>query len=266
MEIIINSKFSLFFLITVILNLFLSINNQFNEQTAIKAISCVSIVTTKFKKDEDQPNHYSPIVLACFMKITDDQAQRVLSGIEEGEIPLEPYEIDELTDVNKLKEYPQEEVERNAEILENTIKEFQKMDEDLDNLKENKYSEDEDYEKDDYDYDDYDFTGFNKKNKMSTKGFFGLIKKGVNELFSVAGGIWYAFFILIIIYLALLIMRKTNDLENNVRAKESERNEKEKKEKDGKEGKEEKEKESNGEKKKEKEKENDKDKEKAKTD
>ena len=114
------------------------------------------------------------------MKITDDQAQRVLSGIEEGEIPLEPYEIDELTDVNKLKEYPQEEVERNAEILENTIKEFQKMDEDLDNLKENKYSEDEDYDKEDYDYDDYDFTGINRKNKMSTKGFFGLIKNILN--------------------------------------------------------------------------------------
>ena len=263
MENIINSKFSLFFLIIIILNLFLSTNNQLDELTAIKAISCVSIVTTKFKKGEDEPNHYSPIVLACFMKITDDQAQRVLTGIEEGEIPLEPYEIDELTNVDKLKEYSQEEVERNAELLESTIKEFQKMDEDLDNLKENKYSEDEDNDND-YDYDDYDFSDINKRNKMSTKGFFGLIKRGMSELFSVAGGIWYAFFILIIIYLALLIMRKSNDLDNSVRAKESERNEKEKKSKEGKEGKEDKKKEPNG--KNEKENDKDKDKEKAKTD
>ena len=257
---IINSKFLSFLLI--LLNLFYSINNQFNEQAALKAISCVSVVTNKFRKGEDEPNRYSPIVLACFMKITEDQAHRVLSGLEEGEIPLEPYEIDELTNVEKLKDYPQEEVEQNAELLETAIKDFQKFDEEFDSAKENRYSENEDYDQDyDDDDDDDDFSQINRNNKMSTKGFFGLIKNGVGELFSVAGGIWYTFFILIIIYLMLMIVRKSNDLEKNVKTtKESEQNEKEKKDKEEKEK--EKEKENNVEN----EKEKIKDKEKAKAD
>ncbi len=227
MEIIINMKLTSLFII--LLNLFLSINTQFNELTALKALSCVSLVTQKYRKGEEEPSHYSPIVLACFMKITEEQAQRIISGIEEGNIPLEPSEVDDLTDVERLKDYPQEEIEEKSQMLENTIKEFQKLDEEIEGLNENKYPENEDYDDDDY---DYEYSDVNKNRKMSASGFFGLIKDGIGSFFSIAGGIWYAFFTLIIIYLILLIVRKSNELEKEMKKKENEEKSKEKKDKE----------------------------------
>ena len=147
MEIRINDKLILFTIL--LLNLFLLIQNQLDDLTAIKALSCVNIVTQKYKKGEDEPNAYSPIVLACFIKITDEQAQRVISNIEEGINALDQEEIEDLTDVNSLVKFPKEEIEEKAELLENTIKEFQKLDDEFDNLKEGRNSEFEDYD-DDY--------------------------------------------------------------------------------------------------------------------
>ena len=200
MEFIINTKLVL--LEIFLLNLFFSINAKYDELAALKALSCVSIVTQKYHKGEDEPNSYSPIVLSCYIKITEEQAQRAIGSLEDGEIPLEPYEIDELTDVKSLKDIPENELMKKSEELENTIREFQKYDEEFNDLKE---KGDPEFEDDD-EGDDYEETY--KYNRMSKKGFFDLIKRGINELFSVAGAIWLTLLFLIILYLLLMMTRK----------------------------------------------------------
>ena len=124
MEIIINNKLTFF--VIILLNLCLLIQCQLDDIRAIKAFSCVNIVNSKYKKGENEPNIYSPIVLTCFIKITEEQAKRVISGIEEGLPALEPEEIEELTNFNSLADIPEKEIKQKSELLENTIKEFQK--------------------------------------------------------------------------------------------------------------------------------------------
>ena len=228
MEFRINDKLILFTIL--LLNLLLLVQSQIDDLIAIKALSCVNIVTQKYKKGEDEPNAYSPIVLACFIKITDEQAQRVISSLEEGTNPLDQEEIEDLTNVNSLSKFPKEEIDEKVELLENTIREFQKLDDDYGNLKEGKNPEFEDYD-DDYEYDDdiYDYN-INNNKTLSKKGLIGLFKKGISGIFSVAGSIWYAIFILILIYFILMLFRKTSNenktnINNNI-SNENKENEK----------------------------------------
>ena len=211
MEIILNDKLTLF--IFLLLNLLSYIQSQLDDLAAIKALSCVSIVTQKYKKGQDEISSYSPYVLTCFIKITEEQAQRVLSSLEEGINPLDSEELEELTDVNSLRDIPQDEIKEKSELLENTIKVFQKLDDEFDNLKEGNNPEDEDFNDDDY--DDEFGNDINNNNKISKKGIFGLFKKGINGIFNVASSIWYAIFILIIIYFILMLARKTSDESEN---------------------------------------------------
>jgi hypothetical protein len=108
------------------LNLFLLTNLHIDEEVALKALSCVAIVTHNFKNGEGAPKYYSPIVLSCFMKITEEQAQSVLAGIENGEISLTQDEIGELTNVESLKDFPEGEIKQKSELLESAMREFQK--------------------------------------------------------------------------------------------------------------------------------------------
>ena len=196
-------------LLIFLLNLFLLVNLHIDEEVALKALSCVTIVTQNFKNGEGEPNYYSPIVLSCFMKITEEQAQNVLANIESGDIQLSQDEIEELTNIESLKDYPEDELKQKSELLENTMREFQKLDEEYAELKEGREPH--------YDYDDYDddYEGFNNNNKPSKKGIFNLIVSGIKGLFNTVGAIWYILFILIILFLILMLIRKTTDLDNN---------------------------------------------------
>ena len=92
------------------------------------------------------------------------------------------------------------------------MREFQKLDEEYSELKEGR---EPNY---DYDYDD-DFEGFDNNNKPSKKGIFNLIIRLIQELFNTIGALWYIIFILIILFLILLLIRKTTDLDNNIKNK-----------------------------------------------
>ena len=242
-----------------ILNLLLFVQTQFEDESALKALSCVSIVTQKYKVGEEEPTSYSPIVLSCYIKITEEQARKVLAGIEEGIDALEPYEIDELTDVDSLRDIPQDEIKQKSEELENTIKEFQKLDEDFSKMHGKEMGDYDDDEDDEYDDDDYeDDDEFDTKNKVSKKGIFKLIKKGISNLFKVFGSIWYVIFFLIGLYFFLMALRKSSEDLEKINKKKSDDKENENKIENEEDKKEEKEKEKS--------KEIDKEKEKAKAD
>jgi tRNA(Met) C34 N-acetyltransferase TmcA len=84
-------------------------------------------------------NLYSPVMLACFSKITQDQMERVLSELNQDmqgmnqQImdALEPEEIDDLVNVDSLKNKSDKELKKIRNNLEKGIKEFQQMDEEL---------------------------------------------------------------------------------------------------------------------------------------
>ena len=82
--------------LTIFLYLFLLIQSELDDDTTMKAFSCYNIINKKYKgKDEPQPTIHSPMMLSCFLKISEEQSQKILSSMEADIIPLEKEEIDE---------------------------------------------------------------------------------------------------------------------------------------------------------------------------
>ena len=185
---------SLFFL-----NLFLLIKNQLDDETTMRALSCVSVITQKFKGQESpEASIYSPPMLSCFIKISLDQAQEILSNLESGVVPLEPEEIDELTNVESLRDMPQEELKRQSQELERAIKEFQKYDEDFNKLKEKKENENS---------DDNDNDKDNKNNTNKKEKYLKKIKEFIQENKS----LWFGILICIVVFSLVLIFGKSTE-------------------------------------------------------
>ena len=124
-----------------------------DEITIFKALVCVNIITTRHQKEDLEPNTLSPLILSCYIKISEEQIHRLTEGIEQGsDIPLSDEEIDYLMDIESLKDLPENEVRRKGDELENAIKEFQKMQEGYGETGDDDGYDDGD---DDYDYEDY---------------------------------------------------------------------------------------------------------------
>lgn len=198
-------------LFLIFLHILTIISSKLDEYTIFKALACVNIVASKFQNEEPDASVLSPLILTCFIKITDDQAQRLTAGIESGEdMPLSDEEIRELTDTESLKEMDQDEVKEKGEQLEESIKQFQKLQEDF---LENRGGDD-DYDDDGYDdgEDDFEFGG--ERNNLSKKGFFKLITKSIYSIGETLISSWYIIFFLFAFYIILLEIRRNNNPEN----------------------------------------------------
>ena len=183
--------------------------SKMDEITIFKALVCVNIITTRHQKEDLEPNTLSPLILSCYIKISEEQIHRLTEGIEQGsDIPLSDEEIDYLMDIESLKDLPENEVRRKGDELENAIKEFQKMQEGYGETGDDDGYDDGD---DDYDYEDY---GEGPRNNISSIGFFRLIKKGIINLSEIFFGSWYIIGILVLFYILLLEIRRNNDPNN----------------------------------------------------
>ena len=199
--------------------------SKMDEITIFKALVCVNIITTRHQKDDLEPNTLSPLILSCYIKISEEQIHRLTEGIEQGsDIPLSDEEIDYLMDIESLKDLPENEVRRKGDELENAIKEFQKMQEGYGETGDDDGYDDGD---DDYDYEDY---GEGPRNNISSIGFFRLIKKGIINLSEIFFGSWYIIGILVLFYILLLEIRRNNNPNNNEDEAEEEKEEEDKKE------------------------------------
>lgn len=129
-------------LISIILlfNLFLFTKSQVYSENTRKAFACMSVINSKNRGGGNpDSNLYSPVMLACFSKITQEQMERVLSELNQDmqgmnqQImdALEPEEIDDLVNVDSLKNKSDKELKKIRNNLEKGIKEFQQMDEEL---------------------------------------------------------------------------------------------------------------------------------------
>ena len=202
--------------------------SKLDEMSIFKALVCVNIVTTKKQKEEIEANILSPMILTCYMKIREEQVLKLTEGLEKGsDISLSDNEIEDLIDMESLKELPENEVRKKGEELEEAIKEFQKMQGIYDENGEHEdYDDGYDDGDDDYDYEDF---GEGKKNNMTKKGFFRLIKKGIISFGEILISSWCIIGILLLFYLLLLEIRRNNDGNNNS-SNDKEEKEKEKKE------------------------------------
>jgi len=136
-------------LISIILlfNLFIYTKCQVYSENTRKAFACMSVINSKNRGGGNpDSNLYSPVMLACFSKITQEQMERVLSELNQDmqgmnqQImdALEPEEIDELVNVDSLKTKSDKELKKIRNNLEKGIKEFQQMDEELSGMGEEK--------------------------------------------------------------------------------------------------------------------------------
>ena len=210
-----------FFLI-IILSFLSLIYSKIDEISIFKALVCVNIITSKHQNVEEEASTLSPIILTCFIKISDEQVRRLTEGIERNEdIPLSEEEITSLMDVESIKDLPEEEVKQKGEQLEEAIREFQKMQE--------SYGETGDDDGYDEGYDDgddgYDYEFGGQKNNMTKKGFFGLIKKGIFNFGEILLNSWYIICILVVLYLLLLEIRRNNNPDENKNEEEKEEKE-----------------------------------------
>jgi len=145
-------RINLLISIILLFNLFLFTKCQVYSENTRKAFACMSVINSKNKGGGNpDSNLYSPVMLACYSKITPEQMERVLSELNQ-DMPgmnnqildaLEPEEIDELVNVDSLKSLSDKELKKVRSNLEKGIKEFQQMDEELSGMGEEKYGENE---------------------------------------------------------------------------------------------------------------------------
>ena len=253
----------------ILLFLLSFISCELEEEDMIRAFSCLNIVTRNVKKDEDsQTKFYSPYMLTCFIKITNEQMKKIFSGIEDDKEDLnslEEDEIQQLLDVDSLQDIPEKELKKYSVKLEKTMKKFEKMDREIerkykkshknenDDIEEQELSsfdddsdddfnyndDDFDYDDDVYDDDDDDYSSLKKSKRQ--KGFFRIFFRGIKRFFN-NSNIWFVFFFIIALYFLLLAMRKTFEIDKEEKAKKDdekvENKEKNEKENDSKENKE----------------------------
>ena len=177
-----------FFFFILCISLLVLILSKSDELSILKALACVNIITSRHQNEEKDPSTLSPKILTCFIKISDEQISKLLDNIEQGlDISLTEDEINNLMDIDSLKDLPQDEVKQKGEQLEEAIKEFQKTQGEYNSEDNNGYDEAYDDEDDDYDYEDYD------------------------------GPSWYIICILVVFYLLLLEIRRNNHNENKIK-------------------------------------------------
>jgi hypothetical protein len=193
-----------------------------DELSIFKALVCANILTRKEPSEDNEVNSLSPILLTCFIKINDDQVRRLTEGIDKGfESILSEEEINDLIDIESLKDLSVTEVKKRGDELEEAIKELQKIQEGY-----SKNGEDDGYDDGyDDDGDDYDEYDDGPKNNISKKGFFRLIKKGIFNFGNIVLSSWYIICILVVFYLLLLEIRRNNNPDENKNEEDKEKKE-----------------------------------------
>jgi hypothetical protein len=148
--------------------IFVYINCQIlDDRNGMRVFACMNVMDKKYIK-QNQPNVFSPTMLSCYLKITESQIEQVLHDFGAGVSlnSLDQEEIDELTNVENLKSFPESELKKKSAELEAIIEEFKKFDKDFSKLKESKKMENDDNDSDDNNIDDKNFKhGSIKKGK-----------------------------------------------------------------------------------------------------
>ena len=182
-------KFTIFLLITQLI--FINCQTE-EEESALKAFSCITILTHKFQGQKPDPSVFSPQMLSCFTKIKNEDLQKIISSIDSSKNPLTSKETEDLTDVSYLKNVPKEELIKKSKELESAIKLFNLKDKNnIINTFKNKLSDKN-----------------NKSKSGLIKSFLIIAKNGLILLVKNCNSLWGYLIALIVFYFILMKIRK----------------------------------------------------------
>ena len=156
------------------------------------------------------------------MTITESQSRKILVNLESGQNPINQRDYDKLVDFESLQSYSQKELQQKSIELQNALKSFKKLQEQI-------TGEKSDMDLGDYDDDYGDENGFDNETP-SNVNFFGLIPRGIKAIFNVFNNYLSLFLVFVLIYVALLMLRKINDSEKKMKKKKQARKKREEEE------------------------------------
>ena len=108
----------------ILLNLLLFSQAQLETTSKLQVLACSKILNQKFK-EKPESEILSKMMLSCFMKISQSQAQKIFNSLEKGSFPLKQEEIDELIDTKNLEENSEEELKYKSSLLNKYIQEIE---------------------------------------------------------------------------------------------------------------------------------------------
>ena len=115
-------NFSIFKYILILINILLFSQSEIEARSKMMVLSCSKLLNQKHL-EKSEPETISKMMLSCFMKITQDEAQKIFNAKEDS-IPLKSEEIEELINANNLKDFSKEKIKFNKDLLDKFLKEI----------------------------------------------------------------------------------------------------------------------------------------------
>ena len=118
-------KFSILKYTIILINILLFSQTELETRSKMMVLSCSRLLNQKYQ-EKPEPEIFSKIILSCFIKITQAQSQKIFYTEEKDPIPLESEEINELLNINNLKEISEEEKKAKFDLMNKFIEEIEK--------------------------------------------------------------------------------------------------------------------------------------------
>ena len=115
-------NFSIFKYVLILINILLFSQSEIEARSKMMVLSCSKLLNQKHL-EKSETKTISKMMLSCFMKITQDEAQKIFNAKEDS-IPLKSEEIEELLNTNNLKDFSKEKIKFNKDLLDKFLKEI----------------------------------------------------------------------------------------------------------------------------------------------
>ena len=116
-------NFSIFKYTILLISILLSSQSELKARSKMMVLSCSKLLNQN-QKEKSLPETFSKKMLSCFIKISQEQAQKIFYAKEDS-IPLKSEEIKELLNINNLKDFSEEKLKYNQDLLNNFLKEIE---------------------------------------------------------------------------------------------------------------------------------------------
>ena len=116
-------NFSIFKYTILLISILLSSQSELKARSKMMVLSCSKLLNQN-QKEKSLPETFSKKMLSCFIKISQEQAQKILYEKEDS-MPLKLDEINELFNINNLKDFSEEKLKYNKDLLNKFLKEIE---------------------------------------------------------------------------------------------------------------------------------------------
>ena len=116
-------NFSIFKYTILLISILLSSQSELKARSKMMVLSCSKLLNQN-QKEKSLPETFSKKMLSCFIKISQEQAQKIFYEKEDS-MPLKLDEINELFNINNLKDFSEEKLKYNKDLLNKFLKEIE---------------------------------------------------------------------------------------------------------------------------------------------